>query len=186
MLNNNLPNGAWDQYTADNNHSHSPKFAEWLSNYLDKDKVIMDFGCGTGYYLNYLSEKNFNHLIGIDGYALNNFEHHNVFVKDLSQPFDLLHIGNVICLEVGEHIPEEFEQTFIDNICKHADKLILSWATPNQPGVGHINCKTQEYIKSQIEERGFKYLADKTKEARNNTDKICDWLTRNVMVFEFN
>ncbi|CAD7961298.1 unnamed protein product [Amoebophrya sp. A25] len=44
----------------------------------------------------------------------------------------------VLSLEVGEHIPPEFERTFLDNLAKHARSLlILSWG--NQPGTGHYN-----------------------------------------------
>jgi len=55
-----------------------------------------------------------------------------------------------------EHIPVEHEGEALDNLCNACDdKLILSWGVPDQPGHGHINCRTAEYVISVMEKRGF-------------------------------
>ena len=42
---------------------------------------------------------------------------------DLAKEFDLgLRFDWVISLEVGEHIPEQYEGTFLENLVKHACK----------------------------------------------------------------
>jgi hypothetical protein len=64
----------------------------------------------------------------------------------------------VISIEVGEHIPKEFEQVFIDNICSHTNsKLILSWAIVGQGGDGHVNCQNNDYIIAKLKEKGFEH-----------------------------
>ena len=46
----------------------------------------------------------------------------------------------VICLEMGEHIPNRFEPMVIANLHAHNTRgVILSWARLGQPGYGHVN-----------------------------------------------
>jgi len=61
-----------------------------------------------------------------------------------------------ICLEVSEHIPKDLEKVFLDNIANAAWKqLFISWALPSQPGHGHVNCRTTEWVVSEILKRGW-------------------------------
>ena len=44
-------------------------------------------------------------------------------------------IYRVMSLEVGEHIPADYEAIFLDNLARHAKEgVLLSWARPNQGG----------------------------------------------------
>jgi hypothetical protein len=178
------PKGAWDQWTADKYHQSSPALAEFLINYLKHSNYVYDFGCGNAFYISELAKEGFS-CQGIEGFKLNNFLHPNVTVADLSKPMRCLRTGSVISLEVGEHIPKEGEQVFLNNITSHCDSdLIISWALPDQPGIGHVNCQPQEYIIDQIEKRGFIFLPVNTLEARNNVDDNCDWFRRTLLIFK--
>ncbi len=56
---------------------------------------------------------------------------------DLSKTFDL-----VICIEVIEHIPADFDRVLINHVVRHASKrIVFGGARPGQPGVSQINCK---------------------------------------------
>lgn len=56
-------------------------------------------------------------------------------VLDFSKALDLSPAEWVISLEVGEHIPAEFESVFIQNIKQHAKNgVILSWSVEGQGG----------------------------------------------------
>lgn len=179
-----LNNGAWTQDTADATHQSSPSLARWLSEYLNKNRVVLDFGCGNAYYLSKLAEEGFQ-CIGFEGFQLNNFLFENVYVFDLSQPINFDFKGAVISLEVGEHIPKEGEQNFIDNVTKHCDSdLIFSWALPKQPGVGHVNCQPQDYIIKEVERRGFTFLPIQTQECRDIIDDNTDWFRRTLLIFK--
>lgn len=178
--------GIWDQWTADKYHQSSPSLARWIADYLNKNRVVLDFGCGNAYYLSKLAEEGFQG-VGIEGYKLNNFLFDNVYVFDLSKPLNLEFKGSVISLEVGEHIPKEGEQNFLDTVTNHCDSdLIFSWALPGQPGVGHINCQPQDYIISEVERRGFTFLPIQTQDARDNVDENCDWFRRTLLIFKRN
>ena len=179
-----LENGAWTQETADETHQSSPNLAKFLIGYLSKDRPVYDFGCGIAYYLHHLAKEGFE-CVGVEGFQLNNFLHDDVIVHDLSHPFDMGEPGHVISLEVGEHIPKVGEQSFLDNIARNCNgKLIFSWALPNQPGVGHVNCQPQQYIIREVERRGFRYLKEETIETRKIIEDNVDWFRRTLLIFE--
>ena len=86
----------------------------------------------------------------------------------------------VYSLEVGEHLPKDKEDTFLDLLTK-GDGLIVSWAIPGQGGDGHINEQEVSYIRKKIEDRGFVYDADATKKMRDSA-RIAHFV-HNIMVF---
>lgn len=175
--------GIWSQQEADQFHQFSPKLAKWISGYLSKNRQVIDFGAGNGYYLNELSKEGFQ-CTGVEGSELNNSLFKNIVIHDLTKPIDLGINGDVISLETGEHLPPEAEQTFIDTITKHcAGDLILSWALPHQPGIGHWNCLSKEYVINQITSRGFDYYPLVTQAARENVDDNTDWFRRTLLIF---
>ena len=64
----------------------------------------------------------------------------------------------VVSLEVAEHIPQQHESTFIDNIVRHArEGVVLSWAVPGQGGYSHVNNRSFKYVKELLEGLGFKH-----------------------------
>ena len=59
-------------------------------------------------------------------------------------------------LEVGEHIPKEYEDIFINNLHNNNNKgIILSWAILGQGGFGHVNEQNNDYIKSKMSNLGY-------------------------------
>ncbi len=59
-------------------------------------------------------------------------------------------------LEVGEHVPDVLQQDFVKNISSHVAKgLVLSWARPGQPGVGHVNCLAEDAVLDLFSNYGF-------------------------------
>ena len=79
---------------------------------------------------------------------------------DLSKGFDFgVYWDWVLSLEVAEHIPAQFEETFIDNLVRHACRgLVLSWG--NQAGEGHVNLRPRHEVEALFAARGFRSLAD--------------------------
>jgi hypothetical protein len=85
-------------------------------------------------------------------------------------------------LEVGEHIPAEFESIYLDNVAKHAKGLIiLSWAVPGQNGDGHVNCQSNEHIIDEMHLRSFTLDEVATKALRNSASLW--WFKNTIMVF---
>jgi 2-polyprenyl-3-methyl-5-hydroxy-6-metoxy-1,4-benzoquinol methylase len=183
------PTGYWDQETANTGHIFSYYLARWIADYLNNYSIVVDLGCGKGTYLQYLNDRGFDHLQGVEGFKLNNFDFNKEFIHihDLSKPLNLRMTGNVICLEVIEHIPGEFEEVIFDNICRHVEhqgKAIISVAIPGQGGDGHVNCRTNLWAVEKMEARGFKLLTKDTLSARSVVEDYCAYFRETLLIFE--
>ena len=62
----------------------------------------------------------------------------------------------VLSLEVGEHVPSEFEVTLLSNLhAANCRGIILSWARLGQAGYGHVNNHSPQYIADRFDELGY-------------------------------
>ena len=174
--------GIWSKQEAQT-HAFSYYTAKYIGDYFEKDRRVIDLGCGNGTYCGYLKDRGFFDVIGIDGLPGHDFD---VNVSDLSKPLpDWVRKGNVLSIEVFEHIPKEHESQFVDNICSVCDnKLVLSVAVKGQPGLGHVNCQDNAYIVDLFERKGFVFQIQRTAEIRANVESHVDYLRNTLMVFE--
>jgi len=91
---------------------------------------------------------------------------------------------NVISLEVGEHVPFEKSDAFLDNVCRFGGDIILSWAVPGQAGIGHINCQTNDWVCEQMLKRGYMINGEKSAQLRKSVvDCHCSWFINTLMYF---
>ncbi|XP_037780988.1 uncharacterized protein LOC119577447 [Penaeus monodon] len=98
---------------------------------------------------------------------------------DLGRRFDW-----VMSIEVGEHIPVESEDVFMDNVIKHACKgVVLSWAVPGQTGHHHINNRQNDYIIGKMKKKGM--IHDLQAQTHIRTEIDAHWLKDTIMVFKF-
>ena len=142
-----LNNGAWCD-TEPGDHMLDNGLVPELAKLFTACSVA-DFGCGYGYYVDALIERGIS-AVGFDGDPGSPKSK-----ADLSIPF-VYPCDWVLSLEVGEHIPPECEQVFIDNLCQNASiGLVLSWAFPGQRGRGHVNERDTKYIRDEVTRRGF-------------------------------
>ena len=63
-----------------------------------------------------------------------------------------------MCLEVAEHIEEEYSEVFIENLCLLSNNILISAAPPGQKGHYHVNCQNIEYWDKIF--MGFSYIRD--------------------------
>ena len=104
---------------------------------------------------------------------------------DLTSQLNLNKKGVVISLEVGEHIPKEYEQIFLDNLNRHCeDLLITSWAIRGQGGYGHVNLLNNDEIIPKIEALGFTHLKELSNAARSIIADDCHWFRDTIMIFK--
>jgi|LakMenEpi03Aug12_release.lakeMendotaPanAssembly.Ray.scaffolds.fasta_scaffold303903_2 hypothetical protein len=177
--------GFWDKNKAIPHHIHSPNVSKWISNFLseDKNKIIYDLGCGPGDYLNDLSNLGFTKLIGFEGDPITKYEHLTINKFDLTNPIENFDTGNVICLEVGEHIPQKYQQEFLNNLVKLCDKyLIFSWAVRGQGGRGHVNELNNDEILPIFIEKGFEFLEKETTELRSQPEDYCRYFKNTLFI----
>lgn len=179
--------GYWNKQTAYIHHAYSEELSAWICEFLknDKHKVIYDFGCGLGDYLNYLENNGFTKLVGFEGDPPDDRKFYHIEERDLTIPFELPFKGNVISLEVGEHIPKEYQDIYIDNITINCNKyLITSWAIRNQSGFGHVNCLNNDEIIPEFTKRGFQYLEKESLDARNIIGNNTIWFKDTILIFK--
>jgi 2-polyprenyl-3-methyl-5-hydroxy-6-metoxy-1,4-benzoquinol methylase len=187
--------GYWTSDDTQSIHVHDPGLANWILNYLqnDKDKQLIDFGCGMGDYLKKLDINGFTNLYGFEG-EIRKGSPNYVNSWDLTNPIknykNYNHLKNnaynTICLEVGEHIPKQYESIFLDNITSlTTNKIILSWAIIGQLGDGHVNCMNNGEVILKMDELGFKYLENDSIDARNSVSPlIASWFLNTIMIFQ--
>lgn len=145
-------------------------------------KSVVDFGCGLGSYVKLIRERG----IAAKGYDGNpNTPELSCGlgeILDLSEPFQLEQTFDwVLSLEVGEHLPPQYEKIFIENLMRHAKKgIVLSWAIKHQGGTGHFNEQNNDYIKAIFVTYG--YINDlEAEKALRSFSKT--WFQNSLMVF---
>jgi len=184
--------GYWKGETAHQHHYHCQPLSDWIYNLLKEDKnkkIVYDFGCGLGNYLKDLYDKGFSYqyLFGFEAEVPKKAVFEGIMDHDLTKPANLPYKGHVISLEVGEHIPSEHMDQYLDNICNNCDGyLITSWAVRGQEGFGHVNCLDNEEIIPEFEKRGFKYLPNESQSARDCIgDDFGQWFKNTLMIFRW-
>jgi SAM-dependent methyltransferase len=178
--------GVWtgDSKVIADHHACDMGLANWLADYLDPERQVYDLGCGLGTYLSVLRQCGFKFLIGYDGEVNPRRDFGTVFQQDLTKPFSVKP-GDVICLEVAEHIPARFEGVFLDNVCgavERGGRLVLSWATRGQGGHGHVNERNNPEVIRLLDDRGFDYLEAGSFAARRAVSAL-DWFRHSTMCF---
>lgn len=177
--------GGWHHEDAVKEHAFSLELAYHIWHLVkDENLFVYDMGAGPGFYSSFLSNRDMA-VQAFDAIQLPMLSLFPICKADLSKPLDWAGKADVvICLEVGEHIEHEFEQTVIDNICSLAkSKIIMSWAIPGQGGFGHVNCQPNEYIIEQVTGRGWAYNEQESAHLRGHCSG-CSWFEKTLMVFD--
>lgn len=179
------PNGFWLGNESVKHHQVDIPLAMGLVDFFKKEKIklVADFGCGKGSYVKALQRSGIE-SVGYDGHPESSilFGDH-VKTLDLSQPIDLQQKFDwVISLEVGEHIPKQFEHQFLNNLHHHNTQgIILSWAVKGQGGFGHVNEQDNDYIKKIM--KTYDYYNDVVVERNLRWCSELPWFKDTIMVF---
>lgn len=123
-------------------------------------KNVIDFGCGTGQWLN--AFKNYKpeiEVLGIDGdYAekFSKLSSSEFLSADLTKEIALgTKFSLAISLEVAEHLPSNCADVFVKNICSHSDIVLFSAAIPYQGGTHHVNEQYPRYWQEKFFENEY-------------------------------
>ncbi|RNA36869.1 SAM dependent methyltransferase [Brachionus plicatilis] len=181
-------NGGWcSELSGKNSSEHitDVEIAKELSFYL-RNKKVASFGDGPGLYKEiFIFLKDVQSYDAFDGAPFcEETSNNNVKFLDLTVPvYHLLPFDWIISLEVAEHIPKEYEDTYIDNLVRHArEGIIISWATPGQGGLSHLNEKDFEEVKSKLFQKGFQHLPQDSQRVREKS--FLPWIQNNLNIFK--
>lgn len=150
---------------------------------------LSDFGAGVGQYGRYFKEQLPELMYrGYDGAGdIEAYTQGFVSYTDLTLPLEYPISEWVMSLEVGEHIPSQFEGVFVRNLHRHNCKgMVLSWAILGQGGENHINNHSNEYIRNILTKLNYTLDEDFTKKLRNKNGKNLPWLVKSIMAFRRN
>lgn len=102
---------------------------------------------------------------------------------DLSIPqYDLPICDWGLSLETAEHIPKEFESIYLENIIRHVRYgVIMSWAVVGQGGLGHVNCRSLEYVEDKM--RSYRFFLDKTATRLLRDNSTFYYFRKHILVF---
>ena len=170
-----------------------------LYNVTGPNSSVLELGAGLGCYTYYFNSSGYlSSIVGYDG-AANVYDASGGFIQraDLTVPRNFgrpqqrpgqevqereRYYDWVICLEVAEHIPREYESIFVTNlISTNPGGIVLSWASPTQPGSGHVNGRTNAYVIDLMYTKGYGYDNETTTFLRSQAE--LGWFQRTAMVF---
>lgn len=177
-------NGYWVGPKNVCHHVFDPKLSEALITFFKREGTVCDLGCGTGDYVREMRKAG----IDADGYDGN--PHTFSITNGQCNVLDLTSVHHlnkkydwILSLEVGEHIPKEFESQFIENLMVNNTKgVVLSWAVKGQGGHGHVNCQNNDYIKDIFEKHGYTNDVDAENHLRSCISNAF-WFKNTIMVF---
>ena len=157
-------------------------------------ETIIDLGCGNGYLLDaFMNAKKKVKGVDISRTArilmprqIQPFVAH----KDLTQSLaaDENRYDLTVCIQVGEYIPDDYADVFVDNICNNAkDMILFSSALLTFYGLYRINCQPLFYWIQKFEKRGFVFNYKWTQSFRQwinqTTNIVHQWLCRTSIIF---
>ena len=123
-------------------------------------RTVLDVGCGVGLAMQYLEERGVE-CLGLEGSSAaiaRSPVKDRIRLVDLNRPVDLGRTFELVwSYEVAEHIHPTFTVTFLDTLCRHGDRLVLSAARPGQGGRGHFNEQPKSYWIDLLARRGFEF-----------------------------
>ena len=165
------------------------RFAEAILEVFRPESVA-DVGCGAGWIVEYLTPR--LPVIGVDGCpdALRLMApdvRRHVHLADLTGPVLPQMADHELCvaIEVAEHIPAGSADAFLD-WCTQGARLLLTAAPPGQRGLGHVNCRPQEWWIERMAARGWRHdprLTGAWQAAAIARTRGCPWVVRNAMAF---
>lgn len=190
-----LPRGMWclSSYEVDQHGDRIP------SMHIDADEgvarsihsviapqnaSVTDLGAGVGQYGRWLAREGWSGRYEAYDGAINvdAFTEGYVQWADLTIPLRGAESDWVMCLEVGEHIPAEFEEVVLDNVANNARcGALVSWGVPNQGGHGHVNNRPNEWVVDRLRRRGFSYREEASHAIRRRAQY--DWFKKTTMLF---
>lgn len=165
------------------------KLGEWIQKTFPHIRSVIDIGCGPGIYL-LPYQRHGCEIMGVDacsagGKSLMPYE----FTRwDLRFPFAPYYLYDLaLCLEVAEHIHEEYADILVENVARSGYMVLWTAAYPGQCGTYHHNEQPHEFWLNKFKKLGYS-IHEKQQELRNflltltphrEKGEVCGWLIDN-------
>lgn len=147
-------------------------------------KTAIDLGSGLGYAAKWMTENEVQ-VSAIDGLKYN-IDNSLVpaTLHDLTVgPLNHAQVDFVNCIEVVEHIEEQYVDNLMDSLTL-GTYVLITHAVPGQKGWHHVNCQTSEYWVDKFAAKGFKLLKDESSKIQKLAEQDgAKHIARNGMLF---
>jgi len=183
----------WEQIEREE-RPQAKRIAEWVA-LRHAGKYVLDVGCGPGLYVEEMR------AVGLEAFGVDNDPRlqEGPYLKRVdivdwglrrisfrSAAISFRSAAITLSLEVGEHIPEDDADAYVNFLAgTNCTFLYFSAARPGQGGIGHVNCQPKAYWVEKLHRRGFWLEPDLTEEWLSFMRRRphMGWLTQNGMVF---
>jgi SAM-dependent methyltransferase len=148
---------------------------------------VVDFGCGTGTWLEAAKRLGASRVLGIEGAWISKAKpliaSNELKVFDLSSPIELgERFDLAISLEVAEHLPPARAAGFVADITRASDVVLFGAAIPEQGGTGHVNEQWQSYWAKLFRDRGYHCFDVVRPRFWENAD-VLPWYKQNAFLY---
>ncbi len=150
--------------------TYTPELWQWAIDVLGI-RSVLDVGSGEGHTSLFFLDRDCR-VLAIDGSVQAKRdsvvpEHHiqHDFNNGAYIPegnFDL-----VWCCEFVEHVDEQYLDHFLPTLAHAGSYLLMTYATPGQPGHHHVNCQPESYWIDKVAAHGLQHDPELTRKARN-------------------
>ncbi len=153
-----------------------------------KPKNVVDLGCGIGTFLNIFKKLGVTDVLGLDGewvdkeklsknIDLKYFKQVNIEEKiSIDRKYDL-----AICLEVFEHIKEEYTEIAVQSLTNLSDVIVFSASIPGQVGQNHVNEEWFDYWEEKFKKHGYVFY-DVFRPIFWNNKNLARWYKQNMFL----
>lgn len=148
---------------------------------------VVDIGCGNGTWLKGFQDRGVTDFFGIDGSYVDTkilkIPAKNFQSADLSKPLSIDRKFDIsMTLEVGEHIPTESSDAFVETLTNLAPVVMFSAAIPHQGGDNHINEQWQDFWAKKFIAKGY-IAIDYIRPKVWSNENVAHWYSQNVILY---
>ena len=138
---------------------------------------FLDAGCAIGFLVEALRDRGVDaHGFDISAFAIRSipealrpFIHEGSLLDEIEGTFDM-----ISCIEVLEHLEEEFAQPAIENLCRHTDAVLFSSSPDDFDDPTHLNVRDGDYWALIFASQGF---------FRDFTDEVAQTISPQAVLF---
>ena len=151
---------------------------------IDKDSVVLDVGCGEGWWAKEFATHRGCTVRGIDSSGADIAPGVPVREHDLRTPIpdEVSGFDFVVCLEVAEHLPAKRAESFIAELCGLAGEAVIFYAAiPGQGGTGHVNEQWPRYWAHLFNNQDF-IVTGAFRQLIWEDERIENWYRQNLLI----
>lgn len=148
-----------------------PALWDWMVRRL-RVRSVLDLGCGEGHAARWFAHRG-RRVLGVDGSCqaiAASVLPERVVRHDLCEGAFLAPeaYDAVWACEVVEHVEAVHLDALLTSLCQARRWLVMTHATPGQPGHHHVNCQEATYWVERVQARGFGLQEPLTRRARRH------------------